>query len=158
MPQRIVIEAIGLDAPVVPVGQHVIALDGTWYGQWDVPNRRAAGWHESSASLGQPGNTVINGHHNTSGEVFRYLVALKPGDRITLQSAARAYHYIVVQTMTLAEEGQPVETRRENARWILPTRDERVTLITCWPYSANTHRLVVIAIPIKQIIPPAEIP
>lgn len=158
IPDRIVIDAIGLNAPVVPVGQHPIRLGERVYSQWDVPDARAAGWHQSSAPLGQPGNTVLNGHHNTSGEVFRYLVLLEPGNIITLASGDRRYHYVVAQTMTLAEQDQPVETREANAQWILPTHDERVTLITCWPYSASTHRLVVIALPLDDVIPPAGIP
>jgi hypothetical protein len=136
IPDRIVIDAIGLDAPVVPVGQHPLTLSGQIYSQWEVPNLRAAGWHQNSAPLGQDGNTVLNGHHNVYGEVFHYLVLLQPGDIVTLESQGKRYFYIVAQTMTLAEEGQPVETRQANARWILPTDDERVTLITCWPYDA----------------------
>ena len=130
-------------------GSTPLRLNGQIYSQWEVPNQRAAGWHQSSAPLGQPGNTVLNGHHNVYGEVFHYLVALQPGDIVTLEFARdTATFYIVAQTMTLAEEGQPIETRQANARWILPTEDERVTLITCWPYNANTHRLVVIALPL----------
>jgi LPXTG-site transpeptidase (sortase) family protein len=158
IPDRILIDAIGLNAPVVPVGQHAVRLGGQVYSQWDVPNVFAAGWHQNSAPLGQPGNTVINGHHNIHGEVFRYLVALEPGDVITLEAAGQRHYYLVAQTMTLAEQSQPVDVRRENARWILPTRDERVTLITCWPYSANTHRLVVIAQPAWALGLPAELP
>lgn len=157
-PTRIHIPALGLDAPVLPVGQHAITLDGELFSQWDVPPARAAGWHQTSAPLGAPGNTVLNGHHNVYGGVFRYLAALKPGDWIALDAADRRYHYVVVQTMTLAEEGQPLDVRAENARWILPTADERVTLVTCWPPYANTHRLVVIALPLWDVIPPADIP
>ena len=157
-PVRIRIPRIGLDAPVVPVGQHSLTLNGQLYSQWDVPAARVSGWHQTSAPLGVPGNTVLNGHHNIAGEVFRYLPALKPGDLITLESATRRYHYVVAQTMTLAEEGQPLEARIENARWILPTTDERVTLITCWPYTSNTHRLLVIALPLWQVVPPGDIP
>jgi sortase A len=153
-----VIDSIGLDAPVVPVGQHPLTLAGQVYSQWESPDQRAAGWHQNSAPLGQPGNTVLNGHHNVYGEVFHYLVALQPGDIVTLESQGKPYFYIVAQTMTLAEEGQPVETRRANARWILPTADERVTLITCWPYNANTHRLVVIALPLVELGDSADIP
>ena len=158
IPDRIVVDSIGLNAPVVPVGQHPIRLDDRVYSQWDVPDTFAAGWHQSSAPLGRPGNTVINGHHNTSGEVFRYLVMLKPGNIITLASNGRRHHYVVAQTMTLEEQGQPIETREANAQWVLPTHDERVTLITCWPYSASTHRLVVIALPLDDVMPPADIP
>lgn len=157
-PVRLRIPRIGLDAPIVPVGQHSLTLNGQLYSQWDVPAARVAGWHQTSAPLGVPGNTVLNGHHNIAGEVFRYLPALKPGDLITLESATRRYHYVVAQTMTLAEEGQPLEVRIENARWILPTTDERVTLITCWPYTSNTHRLVVIALPLWKVVPPGDIP
>jgi len=158
IPDRILIDAIGLNAPVVPVGQSAVRLEGEVYSQWDVPDVFAAGWHQNSAPLGQPGNTVINGHHNIHGQVFRHLVALAPGDVITLEAAGQRYYYLVAQTMTLAEQGQPLDVRRENARWILPTGDERVTLITCWPYSANTHRLVVIAQPVWALGLPAELP
>jgi LPXTG-site transpeptidase (sortase) family protein len=157
-PDHITIPAIGLDAPVVAVDQHPITIEKQVYSQWDVPDRRAAGWHKSSAALGVPGNTVLNGHHNIDGEVFRWLVALKPGSLIALGSHGREYYYVVVQTMTLAEEGQPLAVRQDNARWILPTEDERVTLITCWPYYARTHRLVVIARPLWAVVPPGDIP
>lgn len=146
VPDRIVIEAIGLDAPVVPVGQHLVQIGGQSFAQWDVPTTYAAGWQ--AGSLGEPGNVVINGHHNADGEVFRDLVRLQPGDLIRLDAGGRRYWYQVAQTMVLPEEGQPVEVRQANARWILPTDDERVTLITCWPYESNTHRLVVIALPV----------
>ncbi len=147
IPDRILIDAIGLDAPIKAVGQHSVTIDKLVYSQWDVPNEYAVGWHNSSASLGTAGNTVLNGHHNVYGEVFRYLVALKPGERIVLEAKGTRFEYVVTQIMVLVEEGQPIEVRRENARWILPTADERVTLITCWPYTSNVYRLVVVAQP-----------
>jgi len=152
------IESIGLSAPVVPVGQHPLRVGKQVYSQWDVPDVFAAGWHQNSAPLGQPGNTVLNGHHNVNGEVFRYLIEVEPGDRVILESQGRRFEYIAVQTMTLLEEGQPLEVRQENARWILPTEDERVTLITCWPYHASTHRLVLIAMPKSALEKAAELP
>jgi LPXTG-site transpeptidase (sortase) family protein len=158
IPDRILIDTIGLDAPIVPVGQHPLKVGGKVYSQWNVPDYFAAGWQQNSAPLGQPGNTVLDGHHNIDGEVFRYLVRLKPGDRITLEAQGRRYHYIVVQTMTLREQDQPIQVRLNNARWILPTDDERVTLITCWPYTTNTYRLVVVALPLFKVIRPPEIP
>jgi LPXTG-site transpeptidase (sortase) family protein len=86
------------------------------------------------------------------------LILLKPGDIITLEARGKRYYYLVVQTMTLAEQDQPLDVRLANARWILPTDDERVTLITCWPYSASTHRLIVIALPAYKIAIPVEMP
>ncbi|MCD4685360.1 MAG: sortase, partial [Anaerolineae bacterium] len=158
IPDRILIDRIALDAPVLPVGQHTLAVDEQVFSQWNVPEQRAAGWHHNSAPLDQPGNLVLNGHHNVYGEVFRYINVLEPGDWLMLEADGRRYYYVVVQTMTLAEQDQLVEVRQENARWILPTDDERVTLITCWPYYANTHRVVVIARPIDAVIPPGDIP
>lgn len=152
------IDAIGLDAPVVAVEPHSLVIDGQAYSQWDVPDTRAAGWHQGSARLGERGNLVINGHDNIKGEVFRYLFALKPGDLVTLESGGERFVYMVAQTMTLAEQDQPVAVRQANARWILPTADERVTLVTCWPYEANTHRLIVIALPLAALGLPPEIP
>jgi sortase A len=146
IPERIVIEKIGLNVPIVPVGQHPIRIAGQTYSQWNVPDERVAGWHENSAPLGVRGNTVLNGHHNVNGAVFHYLAVLEPGDMITLESGGEQHLYVIAQMMVLAEEGQPLATRRANARWILPTTDERVTLITCWPLEASTHRLVVIAL------------
>lgn len=143
-PTRIVIPAIKLDAPVETVGWHTV--DGV--SQWDVPDTFAAGWLMTSAPLGKPGNTAITGHHNIAGEVFRNLVKLQPGDRITLYANDQPFFYEVASRRILPERGQSDEVRRANARWIQPTSDERITLITCWPYTSNTHRLVIVAKPI----------
>jgi LPXTG-site transpeptidase (sortase) family protein len=142
-PTRIVISAIKLDASVETVGWHTV--DGV--SQWDVPDN-AAGWLMTSAPLGQPGTTTLTGHHNIGGEVFRNLVKLQPGDRITLYANDQPFYYEVASRRILPERGQSAEIRRSNARWIQPTSDERVTLITCWPYTSNTHRLVIVAKPI----------
>jgi sortase A len=144
-PSRIVIPAIKLDAPIRTVGWHVI--DGV--SQWDVPDEFAAGWLMTSAPLGQPGNTAITGHHNIAGEVFRNLVKLKPGDQITLYAQDQPYYYQVESRRILPDKGQPESVRRANARWIQPTDDERITLVTCWPYTNNTHRLIIVAKPIE---------
>ena len=143
-PTRLVIPAIKLDAPVETVGWHTV--DGV--SQWDVPDTYAAGCLMTSAPLGQPGNTALTGHHNIGGEVFRNLVKLQPGDRITLYANDQPFFYEVASRRILPERGQPDEVRRANARWIQPTDDERITLITCWPYTSNTHRLVIVAKPI----------
>ncbi len=64
IPQRIVIPAIRLDTPVVPVGFHEIRIGDQTVRVWETPNFFAAGWHRTSAPLGVPGNTVLNGHRN----------------------------------------------------------------------------------------------
>jgi sortase A len=40
-----------------------------------------------------------------------------------------------------------VDQRLANALWIMPSKDERLTLITCYPYDSNTHRLIIVARP-----------
>jgi len=143
-PVRIVIPAIGLDAPVQTVGWH---LDkGT--SVWDVPDRRAAGWLKTSAPAGQSGNTVLDGHHNIKGEVFKQLIDLKPGDRIDLYAGSAIYRYATTEKHILPDRDQPMAVRIGNAKWIQPTDDERLTLVTCWPYTNNTHRLIIVARPL----------
>jgi sortase A len=105
--------------------------------------------------VGQPGNTVLDGHHNINGEVFRDLVTLKPGDTIQMWAGDRPRDYVVTLRKILPEKGQPLTVRLENAKWIQPTSDERVTLVTCWPYTNNTHRLIVVALPVETLPTPS---
>jgi len=145
-PDRIVAPAIGLDAPVVPVGWKTVEENGQEVTEWEVADY-AAGWHKTSAYPGNVCNTVIAGHHNIRGEVFRYVVNLEPGDDVDLYVGQTVYRYVVTEKYILKEKGMPPEVRQENARWIAPTDDERLTLVTCWPYTNNTHRVVVVAKP-----------
>ena len=149
VPDRLVIPSIELETSVIPIGFEKMQFEGEIYDQWLAPDYRAAGWHETSAGLGVPGNTVLNGHHNIKGEVFRDVYRLQVGDEIILYSAQAEFKYVVVYTAILEERNQPLEVRLANAEWIQPTEDERVTLITCWPYESNTHRVVVVAVPVR---------
>jgi sortase A len=153
-PTRIRIAAIHVDAPVVPIGWEVVNVDGLdgQSGQsqamWQVPDWYAAGWHETSAKLGVPGNTVLNGHNTTNGEVFRDLYKLEPGTLIVMDDEnGGGYKYRVQHVHILPEAGQPLEVRVQNARYIQPTEDERLTIVTCHPYGSLRNRLVVIALP-----------
>jgi LPXTG-site transpeptidase (sortase) family protein len=147
VPDRIDIPVIGLDAPIVGVVPVQVSLGGRLYEQWAAPNKRAAGWHERSTRLGESGNVVINGHHNIYGNVFAFLKDLNSGDEIILYGNGQAYRYRVAQVMILEERYASIEQRTENARWILPSDDQRLTLVTCWPERSNTHRLIVVASP-----------
>src|SRR3972149_8573333 len=149
VPDRLVIPSIELETSVIPIGFEKMQFEGEFYDQWLAPDYRAAGWPETSAGLGVPGNTVLNGHHNIKGEVFRDVYRLQVGDEIILSSAQAEFKYVVVYTAILEERNQPLEVRLANAEWIQPTEDERVTLITCWPYESNTHRVGVVAGPVR---------
>jgi sortase A len=145
-PTRIVAPAIKLDGPVVPVGWKQVAENGQSTTVWEVAEY-AAGWHEGSALPGVEGNVVLSGHHNIKGEIFRYIVDLNPGDTITLYADDRPYTYTVESRFVLRDKGVSEQQRRENAQWIGAFPDERLTLVTCWPYTNNTHRVIVIAKP-----------
>jgi sortase A len=140
--------AIDLDAKVVPMGWETIEFKGKEYTKWVVPGK-AAGWHMNSSMPGRDENVVLSGHHNVKGRVFRYVVDLEPGDEITLYAGDVAYVYTVTEKYILKEAGMPLEVRKDNAQWIMPSGDERLTLVTCWPYvwPGNTHRVVVVAKP-----------
>lgn len=146
-PVRITIPKIGLDAPIIPAVMKQLKLDEDIFEQWLAPDEFAVGWHYNTALLGQAGNTVLNGHHNIDGMVFKDLHILSPGDIIELYGGDLKFSYMVVNVMILPEKGQEFSTRLDNARWLLPSKDERITLITCWPATSNTHRLIVVARP-----------
>jgi len=151
IPDRLKIDSINLDVPILPEHYKEIYQNDQVFIQWRVPFRRASGWHDTTALLGDVGNTVLNGHHNAYGEVFKDLVELKEGDLIEVYSGDSKYVYKVNTILLLPEKYQSMEERIENASWIMPTTDERVTLVTCWPPESNTHRLIVVAFPVKEI-------
>ena len=147
-PVGVVIPSIGLDAPVVEIGLTYELVGGTRQAIWDVPDTRAAGWHNTSARLGVVGNAVLNGHNTSRGEVFRDLYRVEVGAAITVEGATGdLFVYRVAEKYILPEAGQPLEVRLENARYIQTTPDERLTLVTCHPYGSLANRLVLIAFP-----------
>lgn len=149
-PDRIVIPSIHLDAPIIQAKSRLVKSDrGALYQQWVAPDEFAAGWQSTSATLGMVGNTVLYGHHNIDGNVFSGLVNLTAGEEIILYSGVHEFRYVISNTMILPELGQPVEVRLSNAQWIQASNDERVTMVTCWPATGNSHRLIVVAIPEK---------
>jgi sortase A len=132
---------------VVPVGWRVVKEGGQRVIEWEVAEY-AVGWHQNSAYPGQGGNIVLSGHHNAKGEVFRYLNDLNRGDEVILYAGGEAYPYQVAEKWLLLEEGAEPEARLENAQWMEPTEEERLTLITSWPYASRSHRLIVVAHPL----------
>ena len=147
IPTRISIPSIGLDSEIGFATLRDVTVFGETYQQWVAPSD-IVGWHFRSALLGDPGNTVLNGHHNVQGEIFKDLSLVQKGDEILIYSDAGKYYYQVVSVMILPERFESQEVRMQNARWIQPSEDERITLISCWPYESNTHRVIVVAFPI----------
>ena len=148
VPERLVIESLGVDHPVLPVAAREIEFQGETYQQWTAPRSGDLGWHQNSALAGAVGNTVINGHSSGYGETFQDLDRLENGDLIRIYAGEVVYTYAVANVILLKERWEPIEVRMENARWINRSRDERLTLISCWPANSNTHRVVVTALPV----------
>lgn len=146
-PTRLLIPGVGIDSPVVPVGWEIVEEDNHLVSVWQVAEY-AVGWHQNSAMPGQIGNTVLSGHSNVSGEVFRHLADVHEGDRIIVMVGDRSFEYEATLTTIVKEAGEPLETRSQNARWIAESDDERLTLVTCWPYPDSTHRFIVVASPV----------
>ena len=60
------------------------------------------------------------------------------------------YTYTVTEKLILPEERQPIEVRIQNAQYIQSTADERLTLVTCYPYGSLANRLLIIAHPVAH--------
>lgn len=146
VPDWIRIPSLGVDSPVLPVGwtDPDQAEDGSV--QWRTADF-GAGLHAGSARLGEAGNTVISGHNNIGGAVFRRLAELAPGDTITLGAGGRDWTYTVERRFIVPEEDASEARRRANAGWIESSPDERVTLVSCYPPWGNSHRVIVVARP-----------
>jgi LPXTG-site transpeptidase (sortase) family protein len=145
-PSRIVIPSIAVDEDVKSVGWTRVFNGADEANVWETANY-AAGFHENSASPGLVGNTVISGHNNILGAVFRDLYEVQPGQSIYLIAGDRERAYVVEQSFIVQDTGVGAEQREENARWIAPTDDERLTLVSCYPPWSNTHRAIVVARP-----------
>jgi sortase A len=147
-PERIVIPALSLDRKVTEIGwtQELVDND-TLRNVWQTADF-AAGFHRGSAPIGVPGNTVISAHNNIDGAIFARLHELEPGQRVYLFSGDEGREYEVWTNFVVQEEGVSYEQRLENGKWIGPSPDERLTLVTCWPPWGNSHRTIVIARPV----------
>ena len=148
IPDHLWIDKIKVDAKIQPVGPGKTVTGGAV--EWSSPNNKNVGWHDYSGHIGEGKNIVLNGHNNIFGSVFRKLYTLKAGDEIRLGAGDKVVTYVVEQSMILAERDQPLAVRVKNAQYIQPMADDRLTLISCWPETNNTHRVIVIARPVKS--------
>lgn len=145
-PTHLTIPAIKVDSKIIEVGISPVEIDGQHAYIWDVAPY-AVGHNFSSANPGEGENVVLTGHDDWQGEVFKNLYKLKKGDEVDVQAGDRHVKYHVDEILLLPEVGQPLAKRIENAKFIGTTGDERLTLVTCWPYGVDDHRLIVIARP-----------
>jgi sortase A len=122
-PTRIVVPAIGVDALVVA-------------GDSPQQLKLGVGHHLASANPGERGNMVLSAHNDIYGEIFRHLSDLELGDDVIVYAGEQPYHY----TVTAKQIVDPTDVHV-----LAPTTRPVATLISCYPYMVDTHRIVVIA-------------
>ena len=125
---RIVIPAIKMDEIVVE-GTDVDAL------------RKGPGHYSWTPMPGQPGNASIAGHRTTYGAPFANIGNLRPGDRITVQTAQGEFIYEVLAQDSptkgyLIVSPDRVDLLRDKGSNLL-------TLTSCHPRFSNRQRIVV---------------
>ena len=147
-PTRIQIPSINVDTKVLEIfWLTFVDHHGNTVTNWKVADY-AAGWHHGSAYPGQPSNVVISGHNNFRGEVFRDLYKVQPGQDVYVYVGSVAYRYVIREVFMVKESDEPDAVRYDNAKWIAPTEQERLTLVSCWPYLTATHRVLVLCDPV----------
>lgn len=122
VPERVVIESIGLDEDLIDLG---IAADGAM----EVPEDAAeAGWFTPGGRPGGHGPTVIAGHVDspTGGGVFALLTELAEGDRIEVHGPdGEQVEYVVTEVGDHPKDTFPTE------RVFGATGRDTLRLITC---------------------------
>ena len=145
-PSHITIPAVGIDTDVVEVAPYVATVDGQQVQMWQVADW-AAGYHATTAVPGEGGNIVIAGHDDVRGEVFRGLHDIEIGHEVQLISSAGTFTYIVQEVHLRRERDVALAERLAVGQFMAPMPEERLTLITCWPYGIDDHRLIIVAKP-----------
>jgi len=120
-PYRLVIDKIGVDAPVGAFGLNAEAQPEVPY-QGDL-----VAWYTFSSPPGAGDNAVFAGHVTWNGDaIFRHLGELTPGDSVVIRSDDGGELIYEVSETAL------VDPTAEAARqWMDPNGQNVITLITC---------------------------
>ncbi len=89
-----------------------------------------------SAPIGS-GNAVLYGHDDIQGNIFGHLYDLAAGDLVQIVIGNETQTYRVTAHQIVAPTAVSV---------MAPTRDARLTIITCWPFNVDTKRWIVTAV------------
>lgn len=136
------ISSIAVNANVVELGT-VVNDQGELV--WETA-KHAVGHHQGTANPGDPGNIVMSGHISSpvkqEGNVFSRLPDLKTGAEVFVDTLQGSYEYRVVSRRVV----EPAEVGVMGA-----TDSQVLTRITCFPDWIYSHRLVVVAEPVRFI-------
>ncbi len=144
LPVEIEIGSIAVSSPIVPVGW---SNNSTGANSWDSPEN-AVGFAINSAAPEAQGNTVLYAHNNVLGQVFRDLDQLRPGNLIVVRTDdGNVWEYLVEDVVVFDESDVDMTQRWANLReWFASSDSSQLTLMTCWPYTGNSHRVAVRAV------------
>jgi LPXTG-site transpeptidase (sortase) family protein len=151
---RLAIPSLKIKRAVIEIGLDESGQD------WDTDRLFAnqnrpdlVGHLEGSALPGEAGNTVLVGHnydYNGSG-VFVNLGDLEIGDEIRLfTESGQELSYEVVKVKTVPWSGGGQDELERHYRFIGPSPDERLTLVTCGGANIGffNKRVYVVALPV----------
>jgi LPXTG-site transpeptidase (sortase) family protein len=121
---RMIIEKIGVDAPVAPYGLDENAVPLVPQGP---DASQVVAWYDFSAKPGTGSNAVFAGHVTWNGDaVFRNLNKLAEGDTIKLRDNEGGEVVYRVKSNVLVDPNDP-----ESVKVMYPTDKDEVTIITC---------------------------
>jgi sortase (surface protein transpeptidase) len=130
-PVRIIVPAIGVNAPVIPLGRnpdHTVQVPSTF---------TDTGWFEPGPEPGEIGSALIVGHVDSykGPGVFYRLPALRRGDRITVVIASgRRLRFVVTSSRDVSKLRFPSELVYRR------TRRSTLRLVTCGGlFDPSTH-------------------
>lgn len=119
-PARIDIPRLGVDASIY--------VDD-WFSL-----QKGVGHYPGSANPGERSNMILTAHNDIYGQIFKDIGLLEPGDEVRVQARnGRWYTYIVREKKVVAHDDI----------WVLDPNTSEITLITCYPYRVDSHRMVV---------------
>lgn len=121
--RRIVIPEINVDQVIVQ------GID------WEAM-KNGVGQLQNGVNPSSIGNVVLAAHNDIYGEIFRHLDKLEPGMLFEIHTEKQVYTYVITGSDIVDPDEVSVMDNQGRAT---------ATLISCYPYQVNTHRIVVFA-------------
>lgn len=142
VPRRVVIDRLGVNAPVLPIST---------VGQVLIPpsDPQQLGWWSAGARTGaRRGSALVTGHTvHTGGGALDNLERLRPGDRVTVRTGRGTIRYDVRTVETFRKGSVARHARRLFSQEVVG----RLVLITCedWDGVRYLSNVVVVARPVR---------
>ena len=127
-------------------------VDGTEKTVYNKELENGAAHYKGTALPGEKSNIFIFGHSSAIfgtgeyAEIFARLGELEADDEIIIYYENNEYEYYVFEKKVVEKTELSV---------LMPTEEEQLTLMTCWPIGSNVKRLIIKAEPKEEI--PAQI-